>query len=176
MLRFLTHLAALFALMWSGPALADVQLHFHSFTGSTLFGRYPHAFIVLDGELASNGRKVNENYGFTAKEISIAILNGPVKHDILVEKQKYIKTTNRHFTMTITDDQYRAIVREMKAWRDAPGKYYDLDKRNCIHFVGRMAEIVGLEVEYPGTMLRKPKDWLNHIARLNPQLNATLIE
>ena len=64
----------------------------------------------------------------------------------------------------------------MKAWRDAPGKYYDLDTRNCIHFVGRMAEIVGLKVDYPDDMLRRPKKWLNHITALNPKLGAKLIK
>lgn len=175
MSRFTLHLFALLALVWSGPALADVQLHFHSFNGSVLFGRYPHTFIVMDGELDSTGQKVNENYGFTAKKVSTAVLSGPVEHDISIEKPKYLKTTNRHFTMTISDDQYHRIVAEMKNWRDAPGKYYSLDERNCIHFVGAIAQIVGLKVDYPKDMLRRPKKWLNHVAALNPQLRAKQI-
>ncbi len=176
MKRFFVHILALIALVWSGPALADVQIHFHSFNGSVLFGRYPHTFIVLDGELESTGEAVNENYGFTAKKVSPAILNGPVFHDISVEKPKYLKKTNRHFTLTITDAQYRRIVAEVNAWRNAPGKYYDLDNRNCIHFVGEMAKILGLKVEYPENMLRRPKKWLNHIAAMNPQLGAKRIK
>lgn len=176
MKRLFVHILALIALVWSGPALADVQIHFHSFNGSVLFGRYPHTFIVLDGELESTGQAINENYGFTAKKVSPAILNGPVFHDISVEKPKYLKKTNRHFTLTITDAQYRRIVAEVNAWRNAPGKYYDLDNRNCIHFVGEMAKILGLKVEYPENMLRRPKKWLNHIAAMNPQLGAKRIK
>jgi hypothetical protein len=171
-------LAAIFALLsfgWASPALAQVELSFHSFNGSVLVGRYPHAFIVLEGTLEETGEQVNENYGFTAKSVGPSVLRGPVAHDILVEEAKYIRKTNRHFTIPISDAQYRRIVAEMKAWRDAPGKYYDLDTRNCIHFVGRMAEIVGLKVDYPDDMLRRPKKWLNHITALNPKLGAKLI-
>lgn len=173
--RLLATFLALLTLAWASPALADVKLSFHSFNGSVLVGRYPHTFIVLEDEL-ENGQKVNENYGFTAKSAGPAVLNGPVEHDILIEKPKYISSTNRHFTVTITDAQYRKIVAEMKAWRDAPGKYYDLDTRNCIHFVGAMAQIVGLKVEYPKDMLRRPKKWLNYITSLNPSLGARTIK
>lgn len=157
-------------------AFAAVELSFHSFNGSVLFGRYPHTFIVLQGELDETGEVVNENYGFTAKKVSPAVLNGPVFHDILIEEPKYIKKTNRHFTVTISDEQYHAIVAEVRAWRDAPGKFYDLETRNCIHFVGRMAEIIGLKVDYPQKMLRRPKKWLNYITGLNPDLGAAIIK
>ena len=174
--RIILKLLALAALLWSGPAFAAVQVHFHSFNGSVLIGRYPHTFIVLDGTLDSTGEKVNENYGFTAKKVSTAILNGPVEHDISIEPAKYIKSTNRHFSMTISDAQYHRIVAEMKKWRDQPGKYYSLDERNCIHFVGAVAQIVGLKVDYPKDMLRRPKKWLNHVTALNPQIRAKQIK
>jgi hypothetical protein len=173
--RILAIVLAMLLTGWASPALAEVRLSFHSFNGSVLVGRYPHAFIVLEGELG-NGQKVSENYGFTARSAGPAVLNGPVEHDILVEAPKYIATTNLHFTMTISDAQYRKIVAEVKAWRDAPGKYYDLDTRNCIHFVGEMAKIAGLKVEYPRDMLRRPKKWLNHITALNPWLGAKIVK
>ena len=91
---------------------------------------------------------------------------------VLVEKPKQVKNTNRHFSLTLTDAQYYRIIAEVRAWQNAPGKYYDLEQRNCIHFVGRMAEILGLRVEYPADMLRRPKKWLNHIVMLNPALGA----
>ncbi|MEL6877871.1 MAG: hypothetical protein AAGL68_07215 [Pseudomonadota bacterium] len=175
MKRLFTLVFTLLALVWSGPAFAAVEMHFHSFNGSVLFGRYPHTFIALEGTLDSTGQVVNENYGFTAKKVSPAILNGPVVHDISIEKPKYLKKTNRHFSVTLTDAQYHRIKAEVQAWRDAPGKYYDLDTRNCIHFVGAMAKIVGLKVEYPKDMLRRPKKWLNHVTGLNAQLGAKSI-
>ena len=169
--RFAAHLVALVALMWSGGAFAAVQIHFHSFNGSVLIGRYPHAFIVLEGTL-EDGTVVNENYGFSARVASAAALSGPVEHMVLVETERNVRNTNRHFTMTITDAQYRRIITEVRAWQNAPGKYYDLETRNCIHFVGRMGELLGLKVDYPQNMLRRPKKWLNHITAMNPQLGA----
>jgi len=174
--RFFSFLLIALSLGWASPALADVQLSFHSFNGSVLVGRYPHAFVVLEGELDESGKKVSENYGFTAKSVSTAILSGPVEHDVMVEEPKYIKKTTRHFTVKISDKQYHDIIAMVEEWRDAPGKYYDLETRNCIHFVGEIARIVGLKIEYPEKMLRRPKKWLNYITSLNPKLGAALVD
>lgn len=168
--RLATHLLALVALLWSGAAMAEVQIHFHSFNGSVLFGRYPHTFIVLDGTL-SDGTKVSENYGFSARHSAEAIVSGWAEHMVLSESDKNVRNTNRHFSITLSDAQYARVIREVRAWQ-APGKRYSLDERNCIHFVGAMAALVGLKVEYPEDMLRRPKKWLNHISRINPQLGA----
>ena len=163
---------ALVALVWSAGAAAEVRMSFHSFNGSLFFGRYPHTFVVLEGTLDATGEKVSENYGFTAKVASPAVLRGPVEHAILVEEAKYVRSTNRHFTVPLSDAQYWQVRAEVKKWREAPGRYYDLDTRNCIHFVGAMARIAGLGVGFPEDMLRKPKAWLNYLARLNPSLGA----
>jgi len=176
MIRFLTLVTALFLASWSLPAAAEVKMSFHSFNGSVLFGRYPHAFVSLEGTVDSTGEIVEENYGFTAKKVTTAILSGPVEHDILVETDEYIKKTNRHFTVTLTEEQLTQVRETLQSWRDAPGKAYDLDTRNCIHFVGAMAKIVGVNVDYPKKMLRRPKKWLNYIAEKNPQLGAKRIK
>ncbi|GGD54555.1 hypothetical protein GRI62_04035 [Erythrobacter arachoides] len=156
------------------PALADVQVSFHSFNGSVLWGRYPHTFIVLDGTLA-NGTRVNENYGFSARNSAEAITQGPAQHMILTETANSIAQTNRHFTVTVNDQTYRRLRAEVIAWRDYPGRYYDLDERNCIHFVSRMAQLVGLRSDVPSEYVRRPKAWLNYITRRNPQLGAAEI-
>jgi hypothetical protein len=170
------HLILALALLWAGPALAEVRIHFHSFNGSMFFGRYPHTFIVLEGTLEENGKAVSENYGFSARTVTTAVLSGPVEHMVMVEKPEHVRKTNRHFTLTLTDQQYHRIVAEVRAWQNAPGRYYDLENRNCIHFVGRMAELLGLKVEYPAKMLRRPKQWLNHIIGLNPKLGVKPIK
>jgi len=170
--RLVLALAALMA--WAGPAQAEVKVHFHSFNGS-VFGRYPHAFVVFEGRLDATGQSIDENFGFSAKVAGPSVLMGPVEHGIYTEKPRYIRTTNRHFTLTVSDATYHRMRAEVIAWRDAPGRYYDLDTRNCIHFVGRIAELGGLMVDYPRDMLRKPKAWLNHVATLNPQLEARVI-
>lgn len=176
MRRLLTTFFAALALVWSHAAFAQVTISFHSFNGSVLFGRYPHTFVVMQGTLETTGEKVNENYGFSAKRVGPAVLNGPVEHGIYTEKQKYIDSTNRHFTLPISDAQYWKIRAEVDKWRNAPGKFYDLDTRNCIHFVGAIAEVVGVKIAYPKDMLRRPKAWLNHVTGMNPQLGAKQID
>lgn len=176
MLRFITILAALLSFAWSLPAQAEVTMSFHSFNGSVFFGRYPHTFVVLKGTVERTGEVVDENYGFTAKKVTTAILSGPVEHDVMVEEDTYIRTTNRHFTVTINEEQLKQLRATMRNWRDAPGKYYDLETRNCIHFVGAMAQIAGISVDYPKNMLRRPKKWLNYISEKNPHLGAKPIK
>ena len=164
------------ALLLPLPAAAQVLLSFQSFNGSMFGGRFPHTFIVLHGTLDATGEKVEENYGYSAKSASPAVLAGPVEAIVMVEKAKYVTTTNRHFTVPISDATYWRIRQEVEAWRDAPGKTYRLDTHNCIHFVGRMAELAGLKVDYPHGLMRKPKAWLNHVTLLNPQLGAKPID
>ncbi|RIV89401.1 hypothetical protein D2V07_02660 [Aurantiacibacter zhengii] len=153
------------------PAQADVQVSFHSFNGSVLWGRYPHTFVVLEGELA-DGTRVNANYGFSARYTSQAIASGPAEHMIMTETERTIAATNRHFTVTVTDQQYRRLLATVLAWRDYPGEYYDLDENNCIHFVAALARVVGLDADVPDEYLRRPKAWLNYIGKKNPQLRA----
>ena len=176
MLRALKRLVLILALVSGAPALAEVQIHFHSFNGSVLWGRYPHTFIVLDGTLEETGAVVNENYGFSARRVSPAILSGPVEHMILAESARNIAKTNRHFSITLTDAEYVRVLKLVQSWMDAPGKFYDLENRNCIHFVGEIARLIGLKVDYPPDLLRRPKRWLNHIAAQNPHLGAAPID
>lgn len=159
------------ALLSASPAAAQVLLSFHSFNGSMMGGRYPHTFIVMEGTLEEDGKPVNENYGYTSVRVSPAILSGNVDGTIHVEKPKYITTTNRHFTVPISDAQYRAIVAEVHSWREA-GKVYNLNTRNCIHFVAKIAQLAGLRADVPQELTRRPRAWLNLIGRLNPQLAA----
>ena len=175
MARILRTVVLLVALGWSSLAAAAVDLTFHSFNGSVIAGRYPHTFVSMEGTL-EDGTAVKENFGFSAKRTTLAVLNGPVEHTILVEKEKWLTKTNRHFTVTISDQKYREVRTMVEKWRNAPGKYYDLETRNCIHFVGEIARIVGLDVTYPDNMLRRPKKWLNYITGLNPQLGASRID
>ncbi|MDE1468447.1 hypothetical protein [Aurantiacibacter sp. D1-12] len=173
--RFLAALVlALSGLGVATPAAAEVEVHFHSFNGSVLWGRYPHTFVVFEGTLA-DGTRVNENYGFSARSSAEAITSGPAEHMILSETANTIANTNRHFSVTVNDRQYRRLRAEVIAWRDYPGDYYDLDENNCIHFVARMATLVGLSADVPETYLRRPKAWLNYITRRNPQLGASEI-
>jgi hypothetical protein len=173
--RIFAPLALLCLLLFGAPAAqARVDVHFHSFNGSLFFGRYPHTFVVFEGQLDDTGERIFENYGFSARRASPAVLRGPVEHMVLSEEEKYITSTNRHFTLSVSDDTYRRMKAEVIAWRDAPGKYYELATRNCIHFVGRIAELGGMQVTYPPELVRKPRAWLNHVSELNPQVPSQI--
>ena len=104
-----------------------------------------------------------------------AELMGIKPEHIYVEQPKWIEKTNRHFTVTVDDDTYRRMRTEVDFWGNHPGKFYDLDHNNCVSFVGKIAEMAGLKVDYPQKLMRKPRAWLNHIAALNPQLHAKAI-
>ena len=155
----------------STPALAEVNVHFHSFNGSIFFGRYPHTFVIFEGTL-EDGTVVNENYGFSARNSAEAITQGPARHMIMSETAEQIAETNRHFTVAVPDATYRRLRAEVIAWRDYPGEFYDLDENNCIHFVARIAELVGLRSDVPSEYIRRPRAWLNYMTRQNPELGA----
>jgi hypothetical protein len=171
--RLLLSFLALVA--FAQPAAAKVEVEFRSFNGSMFFGRYPHTFVIFKGTLDGTGQAINENFGFTAKHVTPAILTGPVEGEIWIEEAKWIAKTNRHFAVTVDDATYHKMRAEVEFWDKHPGKVYNLDSNNCIHFVGKMAQMVGLKVDYPKDLLRKPRAWLNHIAALNPQLHAKAI-
>ena len=152
------------------------MLSFHSFNGSWAGGRYPHAFVALDGTLDASGEKVHQNFGYTARTVRPAILTGNVPSEIYVEKEHYVLTTNVHFTVPLSDAQYRLILAEVELWGHEPGSGYNLDRHNCVHFVARIAELVGLNAPVPAEMVRRPKKWLNYVAGLNPLLGAKPIE
>jgi hypothetical protein len=172
LVRLLLTLLAVAAL--AQPACAKVTVSFHSFNGSVFFGRYPHTFVVFDGTL-DDGQRVHENFGYTAKSVSPAVLSGPVEGEIWVEQEKWIAKTNTHFAVTVDDETYRKMKAEVEFFGHHPGKFYDLDRNNCITFVGKIAELAGLKVDYPKDLMRKPRAWLNHISALNPQLHAKAI-
>ncbi len=82
---------------------------------------------------------------------------------------------NRHFEMIVDDETFARVQAEIAVWRDLPGKAYNLNRRNCVHFVAEMAQLVGLTADDPGEMKKKPKAYLNHLIELNPQLGATQV-
>lgn len=166
-------LALLVALAAASPASAAVTLSFYSFDGA-FGGRFPHAFVRWEGTL-SDGTPVDGNAGFTAKSISPGILLGSVEHTIWVEEPQHMTEANRHFELVIDDATYARVLAEVEAWRTLPGKAYNLNRRNCVHFVADMARLVGLTADDPGKLKKKPKAYLNHLIELNPQLGATQV-
>ena len=53
----------------------------------------------------------------SAKSAGPAVLAGPVTHIVMTEKDKYVRSTNRHFTVAVDDAKYHDIRREVFRWR-----------------------------------------------------------
>lgn len=148
---------------------ARVRLTFHSFNGSVIAGRYPHTFVSLDGTLDSNGKPVHANFGYSTSAGERVVFGGTFTPEIMIEKEKYVNSTNRHFSVELSDQQYGRVLAVVEKWRTRP---YNLNTSNCIHFVAAIANEVGLRADVPERLTRKPKAWLNYVGWLNPQLHA----
>lgn len=142
-----------------------VSFYSHDFGSS-----FPHAFFTVKGKPDSGGEAIDTNYGFTAKTVSPAILMGSVAGEVEQVKQSYVDSSDKRFSLRIDDARYDALMAVVAKWRAIPGKSYNLDKRNCVHFIGEAAQAVGLKVVFDKKLMKKPKSFLLNIQSLNPGL------
>lgn len=150
------------------PAHAAVEMGFYS---RELGGNnFPHAFVSLRGVVDGTGEQINTSFGFTAKTITPAILLGSVAGEVVVEGERQIARSDRQFTLTLSDERYRAVMAVVEAWRSRAQPSYNLNRRNCVHFVAELAAAAGLTVETPTRLMKRPRSFLLHIRGLNPQL------
>jgi hypothetical protein len=164
-------LALVLFVLASAPqmARADVMVSFYSHDFGSSF---PHTFITIKGTL-DRGDVVDANYGFTAKSVSPAILMGSVVGVVESSKPNYVASSDRQFGVKISDGDYDALMALVAKWRALPGKSYSLNKRNCIHFAGAAAELLGIKVVYDPKLMKKPKSFLLSLIALNPQLKGS---
>lgn len=165
-MRNLGMILALFLL--PTPAAAQVVLSFYS---HELGSSFPHAFVVLKGK-TEEGRVVDTNFGFTAKTLTPAILMGSVRGVVETSKPSYIASSDRQFSVQIDDRKYQDVLAVVERWRTRPGKSYNLNKSNCIHFVGEIAKAVGLKVVFEKALIKKPRSFLLSLVSLNPGLKS----
>jgi len=165
-MRILGMILALFLL--PSPAAAQVVLSFYS---HELGSSFPHAFVVLKGK-TEEGRVVDTNFGFTAKTLTPAILMGSVRGVVETSKPSYIASSDRQFSVQIDDRKYQDVLAVVERWRTRPGKSYNLNKSNCIHFVGEIAQAVGLKVVFEKALIKKPRSFLLSLVSLNPGLKS----
>lgn len=165
--KFLLFILLLLGLV--APAQAAVTLTFYSRDMHVgLFNiQFPHGFVVLSG-MTDAGVPVDANYGFTATDVTPAIMFGPVDGEIIGAKPSYIADARPHFSLTISDDQYQAVMALMAAWRDAPQPSYDLNGHNCMTFVKATAVAAGLDVSDAPRFMGEPSDFLDDVATRNP--------
>ncbi|WP_447761103.1 hypothetical protein [Sphingopyxis panaciterrae] len=164
-LRLILFCLALFCTGLVAPARAEVVVSFYSHD----FGdRFPHAFVVLKGQVDATGEAVDANYGFTATAVSPAILLGSVKGAVQALGADYIAKSDRQFSVTVDDAAYTRLMAKIAEWRDRKQPSYSLNKRNCVHFVMELAETVGLKVDRKSKYFKKPKTFLTEVKGLNP--------
>jgi hypothetical protein len=166
MFKFVYAFLISFGLMFAMPAQAEVTLTFYSHD----FGKnFPHAFYTLKGTVDATGEKVDTSYGFTAVTISPSILMGSVKGAVQSLDAKYIGSSNPHFSVKLTDEEYAKVMQVVSKWRNIPGKSYDLGKRNCVHFAMETAAILGLNINRKSKFFKKPKSFMIELLGLNPR-------
>ncbi len=162
----LATLLLLGSIFGSAPAWAAVTITFWS---HELGNSFPHTFFTLRGVPDAGGNPVDVNYGFTAKSVSPKILMGTVAGRLDISKPGYIAGSDAQFSLVLSDAQYAEILTLIAAWDEKTGDgHYNLNNRNCVHFVKEAARIAGLSgLDQPGLM-RKPRSYLKAVAEANP--------
>lgn len=159
-------ITALMMVLMSSAARADVSVTFfsHEFGSS-----FPHAFFTMKGELG-NGQKVDDAHGFTAINVSPGILWGSVNGIVKAPPTKYIAESDAAFTVNINDAQYRKLMAHVAKWKNIPQKSYNLNKRNCVHFVEDAIKLLGYKTNPKTKYRKKPTSFMKEIMTLNPGL------
>jgi hypothetical protein len=169
MRRLLFAFLCLVATLAPVPARAEVVVTFWSHSRDQ---NYPHAFMVMRGRVEATGAVVDTNIGFTARSVSPMVLLGSVRGQMEVLSAGYIAraTSRPHFALRLTDDQYARLQAFIARWRAAPQPSYNLNRRNCVHFIMDTAAELGLTVNRNTAHYREPGLFLEEVMRLNPRL------
>lgn len=164
MFRYWSVFIAAFWALIPASAQAEVVATFYSHD----FGdHFPHAFVKLKGTVDATGQAVDTNFGYTAVNVSPAILMGSVKGMIETKDAKYIAASDPHFSVKLSDAEYARFMAFVDKWRNLPGKSYNLGARNCVHFAMEAAALLGLSVNRKSRFFKKPKTFLREVMGLN---------
>jgi hypothetical protein len=149
----------------AAPAAAAVTITFYS---HELGSSFPHAFVTMAGAPDRGGPPLNVDYGFSAKTISPAILWGKVSGEVISDHgAAYIRGSDRHFSLTLSDADYDHVMATIARWRAAPQPSYDLGTHNCVHFVADLARSLGMVADTPKPLMKKPRSYLEHLTAEN---------
>lgn len=163
-MRALRTLLAILLLLVAFPAAAEVRVTFYSHAWNAGGdGMYPHAFIRVTGRPSWEAAPVDETYGFTTRQQALVFLKA--RGHVEAADAGYVSRSVPHFWVEISDDQYRALRERIDSWNRPPGSDYNLNRRNCIHFVADLAQQLGLTTA-PTNHL-KPEVFLAETTRLN---------
>lgn len=165
MLRRIARLAPFMLLLIAAlPAQARVTITFWSYENG---GDFPHAFFSIHGTPDRGGQPVKLSYGFTAKAVTPAILLGSVAGKIDATSKSYVAKSRAHFSLPISDAQYDAVMRQVAEWGAKGGNGYNVNKRNCVHFVAESMRRSGLSVTIDPRLIKKPRSFTAAIAGQN---------
>lgn len=165
--RFTCFLISIFGiLLLPYQAQAEVTLTFYSHN----FGsNYPHAFVEIKGNLET-GEIIEEDLGFTPAFVGPNVLLGSVKGIIKGVPKGYKENSDPHFAIVVSDETYHEIKSFTEDWLTSRKKSYNLNKRNCVHYIGAMLNLVDIKTNTESRYFKKPKSFLKETLSLNPKL------
>jgi hypothetical protein len=143
---------------------AAVRIAFYSREWGTNF---PHAFVVLKGQPDRGGAKIDTNYGFTATAISPAILWGSVDGQVESVNAGYVAHSTPHFAFDLSDEEYDRVIATVEKWRHLKQPSYNLNRQNCVFFVGDVAKTLGMVADTPANLMKKPFSYEELLLRAN---------
>lgn len=145
------------------PAAAAVEIAFYSKEAGS---RFPHAFITLEGTLDRSGERVDSNYGFSATAVTPAVLMGAVKGKLYSESDSYIRSSNSHFNLVLSDEEYDRVMARVATWNVLKQPSYDLNRQNCVFFVADIAKLLGMKTDTT-QLMKKPGSFLSALTQAN---------
>ena len=157
-------LAALLTLLVPAAAQAAVEITFYSREFGTQF---PHGFVTLEGTLDRSGERIDANYGFTATHVTPAILFGSVRGEVGPVGEGYVRGSNDHFALTLSDAEYDQVMATVALYRELRQPSYSLNRRNCVHFIADVAASLGMAAELPRNLRRRPGAFSELLIRAN---------
>jgi len=158
-------LTLLLAIGMGQSAQAAITMTFWS---HELGNEFPHAFFALRGVPDAGGGPVDVNYGFTAKSLTPAILFGTVQGRLDLATPSYMRRSDVQFSLVLTDAQYAAVLALVREWGETGDTRYNLNRRNCVHFVQEAARRTGLSGTDQPALMKKPRSYLRAVAAANP--------
>ncbi|MEM7727800.1 MAG: hypothetical protein AAF311_00840 [Pseudomonadota bacterium] len=114
------------------------------------------------------GQKSVDGYGFSPTGLTPALFLGSVDGHIVVPTARYIRQSEPIFSVPLLPAQYARMDAIRTAWSRGKGSRYNLNDRNCVHFIGEIAQAAGLDVNPDSPNFKKPEAYLREVMALNP--------
>jgi hypothetical protein len=86
---------------------------------------------------------------------------------VVSEGRAYVAAGQRHFSLVLSDEEYRRVMRLVARWQALPQPSYHLDRRNCVTFIAEIAATLGLQAVPDIATRRRPQAFLDGVLRAN---------